>query len=124
MLAAAASSEPITLVVGFYLLPGYGLRAQTAIDLILVFLFVALSNSILLLPLFEALLRRFLGSLSTLRLPLRDVIFNFVQDIRVGLDAVLMVVDEVLLSLAGPRVLADHVEVGVDGLLEALVLLE
>ena len=43
---------------------------------------------------------------------------------RISLNKILMIVDIVFLRLAGPRVLADHVEIGFNGLLKPLILLE
>lgn len=44
--------------------------------------------------------------------------------VRVGVDAVLLVVDVVLLRFRGPWIFADHVEVGLGGLLKLFVLFE
>ena len=76
------------------------------------------------ISLLKAFLRRFLGGFSAFRLFLRDVILNFAKNMRISLNKILMIVDIVFLRLAGPRVLADHVEIGFNGLLKPLILLE
>lgn len=68
------------------------------------------------------LLRRFL--VLPVRLAVIDVVFDLVQHLLVGLNAVLVIIHIIFLALAGPRVLADHVEIGLSGFLELLILLE
>lgn len=96
-------------------------RLEVIAGLVLVFILLAGRGESLVLAL-ARLLRRLPVLLA--RLPVVDVVLNLVQHLLVGLDAVLVVVHVVLLTLAGPRVLADHVEIGLSGLLELLVLLE
>jgi hypothetical protein len=92
----------------------YTFRTQVVIVLVLV---------LLLFPTF-LFLRRPALVLLLLRQPVLDVIFDLMKHIGVGLHAVLLVVDIVLLGLTGPGALADHVEVCIGGLMELLVLLE
>lgn len=59
-----------------------------------------------------------------MRLAIIDVILNLMQDLLVGLDAVLMIIHIIFLTLAGPRILANHVEICLCSFFEFLILLK
>lgn len=59
-----------------------------------------------------------------MRLPLINVVLNLVQNFLVGLDAMLMIIDIILLTFAGPWILADHVEIGFGGFFELFIFFE
>jgi len=122
VLSTAASSEPFPLVFSINLLPRHSFGAEIIIDLVLVFFFVIFfSNSLFFVPFLDGLLGRLLVIFGVFRQSIGDVVLDFVQDIRVSLDAVFVVIDVVFLSLAGPRMFADHIHVGLSGFFEPLV---
>lgn len=69
-------------------------------------------------------MRLLLLRLWALRSAFRDVILNFFKDVGVRFQAVLMIVKIALSCLARPGVFAYHVEVGLSGLCESVILLE
>ena len=96
-------------------------RFQIIAGLVLILIFLAgRALAFVLAP--ACLLRRFL--VIPVGLALIDVVLNLMQDLLVGLNAVLMIIHIIFLALAGPRVPADHVEICLSALLKFLILLE
>ena len=72
----------------------------------------------------RGLLGRLLSILCSMRCPFFNIIFYFVENICISLNAVLMIVNIIFLRLTSPRIFANHIHVGVCGLFEFLILLK
>ena len=60
----------------------------------------------------------------TIGQPFFDVILNFVEYIRIGLNATLMIINIAFLALARPRRFTNHVKIGLGRLFEFFVFFE
>lgn len=124
MFSNATSSLFTSLLIDLNLFSGHGFGTHIVIRLILILLYLISLNCRLLISFFHTFLRWFLLYFCTLRHSLRDVIFDFVQNIWIGLYTVVMIVDVVFLSLSSPRVLANHVKISLSRLFKLFIFLE